>query len=321
MCSPATESFTPKDKTPPLATALPPWHAGVFVASLFALSLATMPKDLDAHSTIETFTRRVFPELMSLQVLAITRLAIAASFWLLTFYIAFFGKGWDIRTTYKPDSKLRNTTFHMGGWNTLCPFTTWCWLLLTANFTVSGYIALMAHWGKEADIEKWVLRWAYVCWELSAPFALLVSAVVRYAIWPAVLATKRPHTLAAFRNQMQHNLNSVFALSEMALFGGLPIQFSHISFSCFVGAVYIVFTWLTCYVFAAPEMGPQYLYWFMDPTRGKSSTFALVALLFVLILSFVIFCAIEAFIDLTGSNLLIRIACVLAVSSAVVKTS
>lgn len=310
-----------KDKPPSFSTALPPWHAGAFWISILMLSLVTMPKDLNNLSTIEIFTRRVFPELMSLQALGITRLAIATSCWLVTFYISLISKGWDISTTYKPDSKLTDTTFRLSGWKTFCPFTSWCWILLGTYFSLAGYIAIMVHWGRGAEIEQWVLRAAYVCWELSAPFALMVSAVVRYAIWPVVLASKRPHKLASFRNQMQHNFNSVFALTEMALLGGIPVQFSHLSLSCLLGSVYILFTWLACYNYAKPEAGPQYLYWFMDPTRGKASTIALGALLLVLVLSFVVFWALEIIVKMTGSNLLIRIACVLVVSNAVVKVS
>eukprot|EP00934_Nitzschia_sp_Nitz4_P009161 Nitzschia sp. Nitz4//scaffold290_size23356//12132//13082//NITZ4_008490-RA/size23356-processed-gene-0.28-mRNA-1//-1//CDS//3329546099//9151//frame0 len=316
--------MTPDDdklKILPIASGMPPWHALVFVGVLGMVGIAAFPSDLGKTAVLDTFTRRIFPEYISLHSLALIRLSIALSSWLLTFYMAFLAEGWDIGTTYKTDSKLRNIIYRLSGWKTLYPFTSWCWMMLGAKFSLSGYIALMASYEKASDIQPWVFRAAIVLWELSAPLALLVSAVVRYAIWPAVLATKRPHRLNSFRNQMQHNLNSVFSLSEMALLGGLPVNISHMSLAILVGVLYILFTWMNCYRYAKPEWGPQYLYWFMDPTRGKATTIALAALLVALVLSFVTFSAIEAVVDMTGSSLLGRLVCVIAVSSAVIKVS
>lgn len=316
----ATPMPSTKDEIPPLAIAFPPWQASGLVGVLLAVSILTLPKDLDDLATVETFTRRIFPDLISLPALVIVRLGVAISCWMVTIYMIFLSTGWDINTTYRPNSKLQNTTLKMSGFRTLCPFTSWCWIMLGSAFSLTGYIALMAHLGREQEIEQWVLRAALVLWELSAPFALLVSAVVRYAIWPVVLATGKPHKLSSFRNQMQHNVNSFYVLCEMALLGGLPLEFAHISLPFFVGALYILFTWFNCYFYADPEFGPQYLYWFMDPTLGKVTTISLVALMTALVMSFVTFFVIETIVHWTGTSLGAHILCVLVVTKAVIKT-
>lgn len=309
-----------KEKIPPLASAFPPWHASALVGALLAVSIATLPQDLDDLAQVETFTRRVFPDLISLPVLAAIRLTKATSCWFVTIYMIFLSPGWDINTTYRPQSKLRNTTLEISGLKTLFPFTSWCWIMLGSMYTLTGYIALMAHLGREQEIERWVLRSALVLWELSAPFALLVSAVVRYAIWPVVEATGRPHQLGSFKNQMQHNMNSVYVLSEMALLGGLPLEFAHLSLPCLVGSIYILFTWFNCYSYTKPELGPQHIYWFMDPTLGKTTTIALVALLGTLVGSFITFFVIETFVQWMGKSFLAHFLSVVVVSSTVIRT-
>jgi len=178
----------------------------------------------------------------------------------------------------------------------------------------------MTHLGREKEIEQTTLRCALVLWELSAPFALLVSAVVRYAIWPVIVATGRPHSLGSFKNQMQHNVNSVYVLSELALMGGPPLEFAHMSLPTLVGTIYILFTWFNCYFYAAPEFGPQYIYWFMDPTLGKATTIALIALVGTLMMSFVTFTALDTFIEWMGKSLITHLFSVAIVSAAVIKT-
>lgn len=309
-----------RDDTPPFATAFPPWHASALVGAMLATSIATFPQDLDKLAKLETFTHRVFPDFISLPTLAAIRLMVAASCWLVTIYMIFVSTGWDINTTYRPLSKLRNAELKISGFKTLCPFTSWSWIMLGSTFSLTGYIALMEHFGRGQEIDQWIFRSALVLWELSAPFALLVSAVVRYAIWPVVLATGRPHKLGSFRNQMQHNVNSIFVLSEMALLGGPPIEFAHLSLHLFVGAIYILFTWLCCYSYAPAEFGPQYIYWFMDVSLDTTTTVALLALLATLVMSFVTFSAIETIVQWTGASLVAHFLSVIIVSSAVIKS-
>lgn len=306
------------DHVIPTNPRFPPWHASLFIGALLGVAIVTLPEDLDELATVETFTRRIFPKLLSLPAMVIARLGIAICCWSVTIYMV-TACSWSIETTYRPRSRLQNTTLEMFGMRTLCPFTSWAWIMLASTFTLSGYIGLMAHLGRGHEVSQWVLRAALVLWELSAPFSILVSVVVRYAIWPVVEASGKKHGLASFRNQMQHNINSVYALSEMALLGGLPVSFSHLSLPCLLGSIYILFSWFSCYFYAEPEYGPQYLYWFMDPTLGKTTSAALVILLFTLVLSFTVFFAIDAFIQWMDASISVHLLCVYLVASLVVR--
>ena len=73
---------------------------------------------------------------------------------------------------------------------------------------------------------------------------MLVSSAITYSIWPQVKKGGKPHNLAGFRNQLQHNFNSFAALLEVTLLGGISVEFSHLSMAAAYGVVYVVFTWL-----------------------------------------------------------------------------
>ena len=137
-----------------------------------------------------------------------------------------------------------------------------------------------------------------------------------------MLAGGKPHNLSAWRNQFMHNINSVYALSEMALLGGLPMEMRHISLPCMVGCFYVLFTWCSCRLHGAnqPDDGPQYIYWFMDTTLGKASTIALLALLTVLCTSFATFLAVKQFVEWIEGNVFTRLFCVVIASSVLVRT-
>lgn len=310
-----------KDK--PLHSGVPPWHSILIVSALFTLSIATLPSSeaVDAIVTIDTFTTRLLPDLISLRTLATIRSLIALSIWSVTFHMSLISKGWELNPHYIKKSKLKNTPFKLSGLKTLCPFTSLSWILLGSSFSINAIIAFQVALGKEHLIQPWVLRCALILWELCAPFAILVSSVVRYGIWPIVLKSGKPHALGNFRNQMQHNANSIYALTEMALLGGLPIKLSHISLPCLVGCTYILFTWANCRCYGnQPEDGPQYLYWFMDPTLGRTTSIALVTLVGVLCLSFGIFVGIKSLVTMIDGTFLTHVLCVVLVASVLIRT-
>ena len=57
-----------------------------------------------------------------------------------------------------------------------------------------------------------------------------------------------------------------------------------------VGYLYMGFTWIMANLyFGNKEVGPQYIYWFMDTTLESTTTKALAALAFALTLFFVVF--------------------------------
>lgn len=311
------------NKIQEVATGIPPWHAQLFIGSLFAISAQSLPsvESLDKVATIEAMTNRVFPSIFSLQSLGIIRLLIAASIFSVMFYVAVISNGWELHTVYKPQTKLHKSIIKMKGIRTLFPFTSWSWVLLGLSFSINGYIALTVNAGDEDKIQPWMLRVALILFEISSPFALLVSSVVRYAIWPAVLKSGKPHKLDSFRNQMMHNMNAVYALSEMALFGGIPMEISHISLPCFVGCCYVFFVWSFAHYLgkAGTAPGPQYQYFFMDTTLGKTTTISLAVLLAVLMIFFAFFVGIEALVSRFGGSVLMNSLAVGLISSLVCK--
>ena len=319
-----TRSATMKAKQalPPLQSGMPPWHATAFVALLAAITIQNLPslESLDEMATIDMFTKRVFPQHLSLHMLAVMRLSIAAAALSLTVWLI-LGKGWDVYANYKPQSKLRREYIQLRGLGTLCPFTSWCWCFLGLAFLCNGSIALAVDQNRFDLIQPWMLRTALVLSELAFPFALLVSTAVKYAIWPAVLAGGKPHNLAGFRNQMQHNLNSVFALSEVALLGGINLNFAHLPLATLVGIAYILFTWIMAVVYYGDRhtKGPQYLYWFQDTTLEKTTTLAMLSLLIALTMFFGVFAGIEMLIEAVGGSLPTKFTLVVAFSAFVCK--
>ena len=120
---------------------------------------------------------------------------------------------------------------------------------------------------------------------------------------------------------MQHNANSIFALTEMALLSGPPVILSHIFIPCFVGCVYILFTWSSCRIHGKqPDDGPQYIYWFMDTSLEKVTSVALASLVGVLCVSFGLFVALESFVEWVGGDFFTHAMSVVLVSSVVIRT-
>jgi hypothetical protein len=164
-----------------------------------------------------------------------------------------------------------------------------------------------------------------VCiWEISAPCTLLVSSVIRYAIWPRVLAASRGNTatLKVGRVLMMHNMNSVYAVTELALMGGLPVRFSELSLLPLYGIIYVIFTWSVSMSWTdePSTTGPQFIYFFFDTTLpGLQPTLALLALLLVLLISFGIFCACEHVLAWLGSGLMAHLAFCIVVCASVLR--
>ena len=330
MVTPTTTTSTSSSNN-----GVPPWHSVGFVAAVAIVSAIFFPstQSLDELASVGTFQKRLFPHLISLRTLAFTRLALATCCWYVLLRMIFIETGWTLYTNYRPQSKLKNTWITLTGIATMCPFTSWSYYLLALNFTFSGFIALSSGDDDDDDnfgtislmnqicSQTWFLRCAIVFWEISGPFTLLVSSVVRYAIWPIVLRGGKPHTLDNFRNQMMHNFNSVFALVELCLLGGLPLSFAHISLSCTIGVIYILFSWSAATTMHGNTRdGPQYIYFFLDTSLGKNTTIALAALLSAMTTSFGIFVALDTTVNKVGGNILVNILIVTFISSLVIRT-
>lgn len=291
----------------PLASAPPPMHTVAMVGLIMAIAFYKLPTldEIDAVATKETFQRVVFPNLLTVKSMGWIRVMYAITFLLVTGEML-RSNGWAQTTSYKAGTKLLQTDNKLTGWRTLLPFTSISWNLLGIAFATSGYITL-----SEGDVPQWLLRMAYVSWELAAPFSVLVAFVVRYAIWPAVLAAgNSTAALKSTRNKFMHNFNVLFAVSEVALLGGIPIQASHISLATIFGCLYVILSWNVTHIWNTPDKGPQFIYFFLDTTMpGYFATIALVMLLMVLMTFYSLFVMAEYILsNLLGGSLLLHIA-------------
>lgn len=188
-----------------------------------------------------------------------------------------------------PDGNFRS------GWMTLSSFTMWCFALEGVAFVLAGIITLMA--ASSAVISPWLLRTAILSWEISAPFSLLVSAIVKYVLWPFALhqgsgnasILKHPGSL------LEHNLNSIAALTEVGLLGGLPCRLSDFALAPLFGLLYILYSWWMMHSWIvttdsnATKFGPQFIYPFFDTTLGAATSVALLVLLLILTVAMAIF--------------------------------
>ena len=170
------------------------------------------------------------------------------------------------------------------------------------------------------DIPVWLLRMALLVYETAAPQTLLVSTVVRYAIWPQVLkGTGDTSDLAHPRTLLWHNANSVLALIEVALLGGLPVVVSHVAIAPMFGIAYIFFSWAMA-PYWSPQDGPQFIYFFMDTTvDNHGHALAIMALLTVLMVFYGLFAGASLVLEYLGSGILSHIVFVLVVSAGVTR--
>ena len=146
---------------------------------------------------MESFTNILFPEYMDLYTLAFIRLVIAMTAWGWSIEMIFISNGWVQETPYPKQSKLIRAPIKMSGIRTMFPFTSVAWNLLGLSFSLSSYIALKAAQGE--TVSPWILRLGLCAWEVAAPFSVLVAAVIRYAIWPKVLAEGDTTNLKSLR--------------------------------------------------------------------------------------------------------------------------
>jgi hypothetical protein len=304
---------------------LPPWHTVVAVMVMglgFAAFVPSIMVSIDEIATIETLTGRQFPDLVSLQALIIFRLLSCLTIFgwsRRAFYIAYGPTPVRLITPYLPESKLRrNIPLSLHGLYSHAPFTMWSWILLGVSFGLNAYLASCYRGDGLPVPPVWLMRSAILLYEIVAPTTLLVSTVVRYAIWPALLLQngtgpdptaplKLPRVLA------YHNLNVILALVESAVMGKMPVRYHHLSVAVFFGILYVLFSWCIRHRWSS-NAGPQFLYFFLDTTLGYTTTAALLALLLVLVISYGVFAAIPLLLDRWGGrNIVVHITFVLLV--------
>lgn len=305
----------------PLTSAPPPWHSVAALGLLSSVFAGIVPswESVDRVAKVETFTNIVFPEYMDVATLAYVRLYICLSIAFTSFYLLFIHKGWDQISSYMTGTKLIRTPNKLSGIKTMFPFTSVSWNLLGLSFGLNTYICAQGAAGRPVD--QRILRAGVVFWEMSAPFTLLVAAVVRYAIWPAVLRAGSPtFELKAWKNIMMHNMNVLFALMESACMGGLPVLWSHISFALLVGILYVLFSWTMAMRWNTPDKGPQFIYFFFDTTLpGYTPTLVILILFAVFSAFYGIFCTCEFILELLGGGVLTHLTFVAVVCACVMR--
>eukprot|EP00816_Leptocylindrus_hargravesii_P005791 CAMPEP_0196807030 /NCGR_PEP_ID=MMETSP1362-20130617/6979_1 /TAXON_ID=163516 /ORGANISM="Leptocylindrus danicus, Strain CCMP1856" /LENGTH=232 /DNA_ID=CAMNT_0042180775 /DNA_START=72 /DNA_END=767 /DNA_ORIENTATION=- len=228
-----------------LKTAPPPLHTKVLVlvmTLIFAFFLPSM-KTLDEAARIDTFTRCLFPDLIPIKAVAACRLLFASVIFGET-VISVRGPGWVQETHYLEKSMLDKCNIKFVGWRTQTPFTSWSWILLGIAFLLAGLIPMID--GHGGSVPQSFLRIGLVSFEVAASAAMLVSAVIKYAIWPRILKDRGSAGTVRLRHWsvlMRHNANVIFVMLEVGLLGGLPVRLSEMAFAPLYGISYVLFSW------------------------------------------------------------------------------
>ena len=248
-------SATKKNK-PVLTSAPPPWHTTALIAGILAVLLRSLPSasSIDEIATEDTFSHVVFPEWLTLQQVAAIRLSFAAVMIGVSLYDLLYGC-WDQGTTYYPGSKLqavekipfrgifRSKPYSFArGIMTLSSFTMTMWTVEGITFLLMGMIPLLLRAGY--DLSPWVFRLAIVCWEISAPSAMLVSAIVTYVLWPILLQNGNSEALKKPLVLLAHNMNVLAALTEVSLLGGVSIRYEDFPLAPLFGLTYVLFSYI-----------------------------------------------------------------------------
>jgi hypothetical protein len=286
----------------PPSTAPPPVHSVLVILLMSFLSIWNFPtwQSIDHVATIETFTTPVLPiSILSLIHMGLVRLSFA--FFIIGLVVArMTGPGIEITPTIRPHSKLKPWKCTLKGVRAIATFTWWSFLLLGLSFLSSALITLLAAFDKREFIHPWLLRFAFLSFEISAPTGFLVSTVVRYALWPASLKAKGPDGTAPFRSfygLVTHNANVICILIEVCLLGGLPVLLEHMAVAPLLGIVYVLFTWYMANRWTPGQEGPKFIYFFLDTTLGRETTVALLILVSVLLGFYVMFANIDSVLE------------------------
>ena len=307
----------------PLNSAPPPLHSVAVIIFFLTISVAYLPslQEIDEIATIETFTTTILPSspfALSPLGLGLVRLSFAVFIFGCT-VTRIAGTGYETKTSYHPTSRLRSAPFRMRRLRILGPFTWWSWVLLGLSFLLSSTVSILAAYGREDLVPPWLPRLALVTFEISAPNALLVASIVKYALWPHALKSRGSAGSAVFRSfygLVAHNVNVLFVLIEVCFLGGLPIASGHVAIAPLVGIAYVLFAWASAGTWA-PQSGPQFLYFFLDTTLGWASTAALMGLLAVLLAFYTAFSSLGDHLEHLQGGWLTHLGCVLAISSLV----
>jgi len=271
-----------------VVTGFPPMHALATWGAMVACFVSTLPslETIDQVAKPQSFTHVVFPEFLSTNMLGYIRLAIATLMLLKTIRDQMYTVTVHI-TTYSAGSKLLTVPFTIAGFKNHYYFTNWTWNLLNLSFFLNGYLALYSD-----EKNEWLMRIAIVTFASSAPSNMLVSSIIKYVIWDQIRKQGgNTKNLQRSSTLIHHTINSILAISEVALLGGIPVRMQEFSVAPLYGLVYILFAWMTRHSYTEAKHGPQFLYFFFDTTLpGYTTSVSMICLLFVFILFYVSFC-------------------------------
>jgi hypothetical protein len=281
----------------PIITGFPPWHTVLLIGLCFGVSLSFLPSldSMDEEiANRTTLTRSV--GLFSVAQISIIRIVFGCIMIGDSLYAVLWGR-WEQDTEYFDGSKLcpcldipfrgmwteRPTSFSRG-LMTLSSFTMWAWLLEGVAFLLLGVLAF------SPQEHVYLNRVTVVLWEMAAPTSLLVSSIVKYVLWPTALNGGNTNNANILKHPcalLEHNLNSIAALFEAAYLGGLPVRMKDASFGVLFGLTYLLYSYFMMHRWTEkkPNIGPQFIYPFLDTTLGTSTSLCMLGLLAVLITS------------------------------------
>lgn len=232
-------------------------------------------------------------------------------------------QSWVHTTNYLSNTKLIAQPITFKGLRTQYYFTAWCWNLLGVSFFLNGIIPIIISYGFLSNSTKnlenqthqyddnnlifWLVYLATITFEATAPMAMLVSTVIKYAIWPKLLHSGGPEKttqLKTFTNLMEHNANVILVFLEMCYIGNLSIQISHISVSFLLGIIYVLFSYFMASRWIPSEIEKedkkkntvQYLYFFLDTTLGMTTSKMLLVLYVIMMMFYTFLWAISIFV-------------------------
>lgn len=144
-------------------------------------------------------------------------------------------KGFELRYL---DAKV-----HLRGLNRFTTFTTWCFTLLCAYFTLATLCSTAALLGDGPALPLLLITATHRLFELSYSFSLLVTTVVSFVLIPAARRHQHPiDRMFRWRPQMMHNGN-VLMLQLAMVMAPLPITLAHLPYAVLFGYCYLVFAW------------------------------------------------------------------------------
>lgn len=288
----------------------PPWHAIAFIVGCIAIFVQQLLASPSNTSGSSVFSHVLFPNILPLSVVVSIRLLFALIIFADVFRATSLVVYLDHRSEYYPGSQLKagapilyrgilteDGTF-WSGFLGVASFTMVTWILEGIFFFIAGILPLLGGGEQDSRVIAALSSFALVLWEIATPCAFLLTLIVTFVLWPfAIEAEKQGKTgQVGLLNRMgpllAHNLNVLAITMELSLLGGFPIRWDHFAMAPLYGCIYVLFSWAmkNCWL---PQLsreerqawGPQFIYPFMDTTLGWNTTFSLLALLMVLMLS------------------------------------